>query len=61
MATVGVKLGSIGSHGTSAVHGKTSAETDGAGKLLQADVRLPVKLTITRRRASATPASGWPK
>jgi hypothetical protein len=29
-----------------AVHGKTSAETDGAGKLLRADVRLPVKLTI---------------
>ena len=29
-----------------AVHGRTSAETDGAGKLLRADVRLPVKLTI---------------
>jgi len=88
MATVGVKLGNIGSHWTTAcrqavsdlntlfrrkgitvtlalngasplisvrtdpaiagtaVHGKTSAETDGAGKLLRADVRLPVKLTI---------------
>lgn len=30
----------------SLVHGRTSAETDGAGKLLNADVRLPVKLTI---------------
>lgn len=30
-----------------AVHGKTSAETDGAGKLLRAEVRLPVKLTIS--------------
>jgi len=29
-----------------AVHGRTSAETDGAGKLLRAEVRLPVKLTI---------------
>jgi hypothetical protein len=29
-----------------AVHGKTSAETDGGGKLLRAEVRLPVKLTI---------------
>ena len=29
-----------------AVHGRTSAETDGAGKLLRASVRLPVKLTI---------------
>jgi hypothetical protein len=29
-----------------AVHGKTSAETDGAGRLLRAEVRLPVKLTI---------------
>jgi hypothetical protein len=29
-----------------AVHGKTSAETTGAGKLLRAEVRLPVKLTI---------------
>jgi len=29
-----------------AVHGRTSAETDGAGKLIRADVRLPVKLTI---------------
>ena len=88
MATVGVKLGNIGSHWTTAckqavsdlnvlftrkgiavtlavngsgpiisvrtdpaiagtaVHGKTSAETDGAGTLLKADVRLPVKLTI---------------
>src|SRR5215471_21385887 len=88
MATVGVKLGNIGSHWTTAcrqavsdlntlfrrkgitvtlalngasptisvttdpaiagtaVHGKTRAETDGAGKLLKADVRLPVKLTI---------------
>jgi len=33
--------------GGTAVHGKTSAETDGAGKLLRADVRLPVKLTIS--------------
>jgi hypothetical protein len=29
-----------------AVHGKTNAELDGAGKMLRADVRLPVKLTI---------------
>ena len=29
-----------------AVHGQTSAETDGAGTLRRADVRLPVKLTI---------------
>ena len=33
--------------GGTAVHGKTSAETDDAGKLLRADVRLPVKLTIS--------------
>jgi len=88
MASVNVKLGSIGAHWTAAckqavtdlnslfrrkgipvvlavggggptisvttdpaiagtaVHGKTRAETDGAGKLLKADVRLPVKLTI---------------
>lgn len=88
MAAVGVKLGDIGSHWTTAckqavhdlnllfrrkgiqvslalnggsplisvrtdpsivgtaVHGKTNAELDGAGKLLRADVRLPVKLTI---------------
>jgi hypothetical protein len=30
----------------SAVHGRTRAELDGAGKLLRAEVRLPVKLTI---------------
>jgi hypothetical protein len=30
----------------SSVHGRTSAETDGAGQLLGAEVRLPVKLTI---------------
>ena len=29
-----------------AVHGNTSAETDDAGRLLRAEVRLPVKLTI---------------
>jgi hypothetical protein len=29
-----------------AVHGQTSAETNGAGQLLRAEVRLPVKLTI---------------
>jgi len=29
-----------------AVHGKTNAELDGAGKMIRADVRLPVKLTI---------------
>ena len=29
-----------------AVHGKTSAETDGAGRLRRAEVRLPIKLTI---------------
>jgi len=28
------------------VHGKTSAETDGSGKLVRADVRLPAKLSI---------------
>ena len=28
------------------VHGRTSAETDGGGRLLRAEVRLPVKLTI---------------
>jgi hypothetical protein len=28
-----------------AVHGQTSAETNGAGQLLRAEVRLPVKLT----------------
>jgi len=88
MASVGVKLGDIGSHWTTAckqavhdlnllfrrkgievtlaingagptiavktdpailgtlVHGKTSAETNDAGKLLRAEVRLPVKLII---------------
>jgi hypothetical protein len=30
----------------SAVHGRTTAETSGAGKLLRAEVRLPVKVTI---------------
>ena len=30
----------------SLVHGQTSAETDGAGRLRKAEVRLPVKLTI---------------
>ena len=29
-----------------AVHGRTSAETDGTGKLIRANVRLPIKLTI---------------
>ena len=29
-----------------AVHGRTHAETDGNGRLLRAEVRLPVKLTI---------------
>jgi hypothetical protein len=29
-----------------AVHGRTSAETDDAGRLLRAEVRLPVKVTI---------------
>src|SRR5689334_7076499 len=29
-----------------AVHGRTHAETDGSGRLLRAEVRLPVKLTI---------------
>jgi hypothetical protein len=29
-----------------AVHGKTNAELDGAGKMTRADVRLPVTLTI---------------
>ena len=28
------------------VHGRTSAETDGGGRLLRAEVRLPVRLTI---------------
>src|SRR3954451_394816 len=28
------------------VQGRTSAETDGGGRLLRADVRLPVRLTI---------------
>ena len=32
--------------GGSLVHGRTSAETDGGGRLLRAEVRLPVKLTI---------------
>ena len=92
MASVGVKLGDIGSHWTTAckqavhdlnllfqrkgievalaingagptvtvktdlailgtlVHGKTSAETNDAGKLLRAEVRLPVKLTINTPR-----------
>ena len=30
----------------SAVHGRSSAETDGSGRLRRAEVRLPVKLTI---------------
>ena len=30
----------------SLVHGRTSAETDGSGRLLRAEVRLPVKLSI---------------
>ena len=29
-----------------AVHGRTSAETDGSGKMVRAEVRLPVKVTI---------------
>ena len=29
-----------------AVHGRTSAETDGRGRLRRAEVRLPVKLTV---------------
>jgi hypothetical protein len=54
---IGVTL-AVGGHGPTisvatdpgiagtAVHGRTSAETDDAGRLLRADVRLPVKLTI---------------
>ncbi len=43
-ATISVKT-DAGIQGD-AVHGRTSAETTGSGKLLKADVRLPVKVTI---------------
>ena len=42
----------------SAVHGQTSAETDGAGKLLRAEVRLPVKLTINTPKGVRDAATG---
>lgn len=41
-----------------AVHGRTSAETDGAGKLLRADVRLPVKLTINTPKGMRDAGAG---
>jgi hypothetical protein len=41
-----------------AVHGRTSAETDGAGKLLRAEVRLPVKLTINTPRGIRDAGTG---
>jgi hypothetical protein len=41
-----------------AVHGRTSAETDGAGKLIRADVRLPVKLTINSPRGIRDAGAG---
>ena len=42
----------------SLVHGRTSAETDGGGKLLKADVRLPVKLTINTPRGEREAGTG---
>jgi len=101
MASVGVKLGDIGSHWTTAckqavhdlnllfrrkgigvtlaingagptiavktdpailgtlVHGKTSAETNDAGKLLRAEVRLPVKLTINTPNGVRDAGTGY--
>ncbi len=56
---INVSLSTSGSGGTtitvtndpsiqgSAVHGRTSAATDDAGRLLKADVRLPVQVTIS--------------
>jgi predicted Zn-dependent protease len=41
-----------------AVHGQTSAETNGAGKLLRAEVRLPVKLTINTPKGMRDAGTG---
>lgn len=41
-----------------AVHGETTAETDGNGKLLRAEVRLPVKLTINTPKGIRDAGSG---
>ena len=41
-----------------AVHGRTSAETNGAGKLLRAEVRLPVKLTINTPKGMRDAGTG---
>jgi hypothetical protein len=43
------------------VHGKTSAETNGAGQLQHAEVRLPVKLSINTPKACGTPAPATPR
>jgi len=101
MASVGVKLGSIGSQWTTAckqavndlnllfrrkrievtlaingagptinvetdasilgtlVHGKTSAETNDAGKLMRAEVRLPVKLSINTPKGVRDAGTGY--
>ena len=40
------------------VHGRTSAETDGSGRLLRADVRLPVKLTINTPKGEREAGTG---
>ena len=41
------------------VHGKTSAETNDAGKLLRAEVRLPVKLTINTPNGVRDAGTGY--
>ncbi len=41
------------------VHGKTHAETDGAGKLVRAEVRLPVKLSINTPQGVRDAGTGY--
>ena len=64
---INVSLSTSGSGGTtitvtndpsiqgSAVHGRTSAATDDAGRLLKADVRLPSRSPSARRAGSGPP------
>ena len=41
------------------VHGKTHAETNGSGKLLKAEVRLPVKLSINTPKGVRDAGTGY--
>lgn len=52
--SVGTDPGILGS----LVHGRTSAETDGSGRLVKAEVRLPVKLTINTPRGEREAGPG---